>query len=216
MAGEGNQLRKKEQPKNRINLNPISRLFEKPQRSIEPYVKSGQVVADLGCNTGHYTFALADCVGNEGMVYAVDLKEEYIRALKKKGDELEYQNIEWHAASAADLSFINDETVDFVLANGLLCNVPDHRQLVVNEIQRILKPTGQAYLSLGGVSPFFGFVGRAEWEQILEGFIVTRRGGFIQKWAAVSNKDNRQYMTENEGTSTKHPRFLKLRKKLGE
>lgn len=101
MAGEENQLRKKEQPKNRINLNP-SRLFEKPQRSIEPYVKSGQVVADLGCNTGHYTFALADCVGNEGMVYAVDLKEEYIHALKKKGDELEYQNIEWHAASAAD------------------------------------------------------------------------------------------------------------------
>ena len=165
-------LEKGEQPKNRINLNPISRLFEKPQNSIEPYVRNGQVAADLGCNTGFYTFALADCVGPEGKVYAVDLKEECIGALEKKGDELGYHNIEWHAASAADLSFIKDESVDFVLANGLLCNVPDHRPSVVSEIQRILKPTGQAYISLGGISPFFGFVGREEWERILERFAV--------------------------------------------
>jgi SAM-dependent methyltransferase len=118
----------KEQPRNRTNLNPISRLFENPQNSIEPYVRKGQMVADLGCNTGFYTFALAEYVGPEGRVYAVDLKEEYVEALEKKGDELGYHNIVWHAASASDLSFIKDESADFVLANGLLCNVPDHRQ----------------------------------------------------------------------------------------
>ncbi len=209
-------MEKEEQPKNRINLNPISRLFENPQRSIEPYVRKGQVVADLGCNTGYYTFALAECVGPEGRVYAVDLEEEYFSALEKKGDEFGYRNIEWHAASASDLSFIKDESVDFVLANGLLCNVPDHRELVVNEIQRILKLTGRAYISLGAISPFFGFVGRAEWERILEGFIVKRRGGLIQKWADVSKKGDSQYMAGNHVESTKRPRFLKLRKKLGE
>ncbi len=203
----------KETPKNRINLNPLSRLFENPKRSIETYVREGQVAADLGCNTGYYTFALADCVGPKGRVYAVDLKEEYIDALEKKGDGLGYQNIEWHAADASDLNFIKDESVDFVLANGLLCNVPDHRELVVNEIVRILKPTGQAYLSLGGVSPFFGFVGRTEWERILETFIVKQRGGFIQKWATVSKKENSKYI---EGTDVKRPRFLKFRKKAGE
>jgi SAM-dependent methyltransferase len=209
-------LEKETQPKNRINLNPITRLYENPQQSIEPYVLKGQVAADLGCNTGHYTFALAECVGPEGRVYAVDLKEEYIRALEKKGKELGYHNIEWHAASAADLSFIKDESVDFVLANGLLCNVPDHRPSVVKEIQRILKPTGQAYISLGGISPFFGFVGRAEWEQILGGFIVKRRGGVIQKWAVVSKKDNGKRASEDYAEPNKPPKFLKLRKKLGE
>ena len=199
--------------KNRINLNPITRLFENPKRSIEPYVREGQVAADLGCNTGYYTFALADCVGTEGKVYAVDLKEEYIRALEKKGDRLGYNNIEWHTANASNLNFIKDESVDFVLANGLLCNVPDNRGLVVNEIQRILKPTGQAFISLGGVSPFFGFMGRAEWERILETFIVKQRGGFIQKWAAVSKKEKSKYI---EGNNVKRPRFLKLRKKSGE
>jgi ubiquinone/menaquinone biosynthesis C-methylase UbiE len=114
------------------------------------------------------------------------------------------------------MKFIKDESIDFVLANGLLCNVPDHRELVVNEIQRILKPTGRAHISLGGISPFFGFVGRGEWERILEAFIVKRRGGLIQKWADVSKKEDAQYAVGNNVEPTKRPRLLKLRKKLGE
>jgi ubiquinone/menaquinone biosynthesis C-methylase UbiE len=107
--------------------------------------------------------------------------------LEKKVDKLGYRNIELHASSASDLSFIKDGSVDFVLANGLLCSMSDHRQSAVNEIRRILKPRGQAYLSLGTPPPL-GFVGRTEWEKTLEGFRVKRRGGFLQKWAVVSTK----------------------------
>ncbi len=182
---------REEEPKNDINLNPLSRLFENPRESLEPYVSKGQVVADLGCNKGYYTFALAECVCPDGKVYAVDLREDFIDALEKRGDANGYHNIEWHAASAADMNFIKDESIDFVLANGLLCNVPDYgvRVQVVNEILRVLKPTGRAYISLGGISPFFGFVGRAEWMRILETFIVKRKGGLIQKWADASKRE---------------------------
>ncbi len=204
-----------EKPKNQISVNPISRLFENPQSSIEPYVRKGQVVADLGCGPGYYTLAMAECVGSEGRVYAVDLIEKYIRALEKEAEKHGYHNIEAHASSASDLSFIKDESIDFVLANGLLCNMPEHRQLAVSEIKRILKPIGQAHLSLGALSPL-GFVDRAEWERILEGFRVERRGGFLQKWATVSKKDNGNYMSGDYVETTKRPRFLKLRKKLGE
>ena len=61
------------------------------------------------------------------------------------------------------------------------------RQLSVNEIKRILKSGGKAYLNLGAPPPL-GFVDKAEWEQILEEFRVERRGGSIQKWAVVSLK----------------------------
>jgi len=204
-----------EMPKNRINLNPIRRLFENPKSSIESYVKKGQVVADLGFNTGYYTFALAECVGSEGKVHAVDLKEDYVRELEKKMDERDYHNIEAYACSAHDMSFIGDESVDFVLANGLLCNMPDHRPSFVNEIRRILKPTGKAYLSLGSPPPF-GFVDRAEWEKILGEFIVERRGGFLQKWALVSKKDNGEQTSGNYVETATPPRFRKLRKWFGE
>ena len=43
-------------------VEPISRLVEPPQRLIEPYVKRGQVVADLGCGRGYYSLALAELV----------------------------------------------------------------------------------------------------------------------------------------------------------
>ena len=177
-------------PKNQININPIKRLFENPQKSLEHYVSKGQMVVDLACHTGYYTLALAECVGPEGKVYAVDLNEKAIQTVQKKVDGSGYHNIELHAASAADLSFLKDGSVDFVLANGLLCSMADQRPLAVQEIKRILKPNGQAYLSLGG-SPPLGYVNRAEWEKILEGFRVKRRGRFLfgfQKWAVVSTK----------------------------
>jgi len=59
------------------------------------------------------------------------------------------------------------------------------RQLAVKEIKRILKPRGQAYLSLGSPPPL-GYMDREEWERTLEGFRVKRSGGFLQKWAVVS------------------------------
>lgn len=179
-----------EQAKNQINLNPMKRLLDRdpssPQRHIGCHVKRGQVVADLGCGSGYYTLALAACVGPEGRVYAVDLNKRAIGALEGKAKRYGYHNIEAHASSAADLGFIKDGAIDFVLANGLLCTMPHHRQSAVNEIKRILKPGAKAYLSLGWPPPL-GFVDAAEWERILEGFRVLRRGGdFRLKWAVLS------------------------------
>ncbi|MFC1892927.1 class I SAM-dependent methyltransferase [Chloroflexota bacterium] len=101
-------------------LDPLRRLFEPPKRLIEPHVKKGQVVADLGCGSGYYTLALAELVGPEGKVYAVDLGKKCIRALEKKVEKGGYRNIEAHASSASDVSFIKDRSVDFVFAIGLL------------------------------------------------------------------------------------------------
>ncbi len=99
---------------------PITRLFERPERLIEPYVIKGQIVADLGCGRGYYSLALARSVGHEGKVYAVDLDNKNIRVVQKRAEKGGYRNIEAHASSASDLSFINDKSIDFILANGLL------------------------------------------------------------------------------------------------
>jgi 2-polyprenyl-3-methyl-5-hydroxy-6-metoxy-1,4-benzoquinol methylase len=101
-------------------VEPISRLVEPPERLIEPYAKKGQVVADLGCGRGYYSVALAELVGQDGKVYAVDLDKKNIRALQKRADKGSFHNIETHTTSAADLNFIEDKSVDFILANGLL------------------------------------------------------------------------------------------------
>ena len=101
-------------------IEPINRLVDPPKRIIEPYVRKGQVVADLGCGRGSYTLALAESVGREGKVHAVDLDKKNIQALQKRADKAGYHNIEAHASSASDLGFIKDRAIDFILANGLL------------------------------------------------------------------------------------------------
>ncbi len=61
------------------------------------------------------------------------------------------------------------------------------RQLAVKEMKRILKPSGRAYLTLGGGPPF-SYMDNAEWETMLEGFRVERGGSYKEKWTVVSLK----------------------------
>jgi SAM-dependent methyltransferase len=166
-------------------LAPLFRLGDKSLRRVAASVEKGQVVADLGCGWGHYSFALADMVGPEGKVYAVDLAGKCIQAIRKKAGRRGCRAIEAHRSTAADLSFIEDGSVDLVFANGLLCSMAADRATAVAEIKRVLKPTGRAYLSLGAAPPW-GYVNREEWSQILGGFRVEDGGAFEKRWALVS------------------------------
>ena len=166
-------------------LGFLFRLGDRSLRRIGASVKRGQVVADIGCGWGHYSFALADMVGPEGKVYAIDLARKCILAIKKKAEKLGCQIIEAHPSTAADLSFIKDGTVDFVFANGLLCSMAADRPTAVAEIKRVLKPEGRAYLSLGAAPPW-GYVDRAEWSQVLGGFRVDVGGVYEKRWALVT------------------------------
>jgi len=166
-------------------LEKLSHLFEHPINLIEPYIQRVQVVTDLGCGWGQYSFALADLVGNDGMVLAIDLGKKCIDFIQKKIAKENRGNIKAYNSSAAELGFIGDRSIDFVFANGLLCSMAYGRQLAVNEIKRILKLSGKAYLSLG-MGPPFGYVNQAEWESIMQGFSVMRGGSFNEMWAIVS------------------------------
>jgi SAM-dependent methyltransferase len=168
-------------------LGPISRLGDKSIRRIAAYVQKGQVAADIGCGWGYHSFALADMVGPRGRVFAVDLARKCVLAIKNKAEKRGCRVVEAHESTAADLSFIKNGTVDFVFANGLLCSMAVDRPSGVAEIKRILKPAGRAYLSLGAAPPW-GYVDRAEWSQILEGFHVHEGGAYEERWAIVENR----------------------------
>lgn len=171
-----------------FNDNPIRRWLLPPGRLTRPFVTRGQVVADVGCGPGFHALELARLVGPEGKVHAVDSDEEAIRALRRKAGERGLLQLEAHAASATDLRFVQDASIDFVLAHGLFCSMaPQHHALAVNEVVRILKPRGVAYLSVAR-GPW-SYVGGPEWKRILERFTVERRGeGFpwlAHRWAVV-------------------------------
>ncbi len=173
---------------------PFRRLFDNPNKYCS-YVTAGQVVADLGCGSGHYTLALAKHVGPDGKVYAIDSDEKTIRRVKEKVLQHGYHNIEAYHTSAHDLHFIPDESVDFILACGLLCSMaPQFHASTANEIRRILKSNGQAYLS--AAKGFMSYIpDQSKWDEILAEFNVEQRDdgwwwfGLIgDRWAVVSPK----------------------------
>lgn len=168
-------------------LAPLLFLLDQPAKRFETYINHGQVMADLGCGWGYYSFMLADKVGSTGKVYAVDLAEKCIRKILHKAEERGYRNITAKTSSASDLSFIEDKSVDFVFANGLLCSMAIGRPSAVSEIERILKPGGMAYISLGAPPPM-GYVDEIEWKEILARFEVVSGGPYRELWALVKKK----------------------------
>jgi ubiquinone/menaquinone biosynthesis C-methylase UbiE len=173
---------------------PLRSLFHNPKKYCS-YVTAGQVVADLGCGAGHYTLALAERVGPEGRVYAIDSDEKAIQRVKEKANQHGYHNLEAYATSAHDLHFIPDGSVDFILANTLLCSMaPQFHASTANEMRRILKSSGRAYLSAGkDLSSYIR--DQSKWDEILAGFNVEQRddgwwwfGLFGERWAVVSPK----------------------------
>jgi hypothetical protein len=66
---------------------------------------------------------------------------------------------------------------------------PQQHELAVNEMKRVLKPGGKAYLS--AAKGYYSYMSEVEWERILEGFRVEGRGdGSLlgDRWALVSKK----------------------------
>jgi ubiquinone/menaquinone biosynthesis C-methylase UbiE len=166
---------------------PLRKLFN-DRNQFCVYLHQGQWAADLGCGPGFYTLPMAECVGPEGKIFAVDSDEKAARAVQQKAEKKGFTNVEAHASSSAHLSFIPDGSLDFVLAHGLICCVtPSEHPRTVNEIKRILKPTGRAYLSVSSAPS--SYVDGREWEEILAGFHVEKRGNPVksgERWALVS------------------------------
>jgi ubiquinone/menaquinone biosynthesis C-methylase UbiE len=173
-----------------VHNNLIRKLFFSNPNKYDSYVAPGKVVADLGCGPGFFTLSLAVAVGPTGTVYAVDSDEKAIRAVEHRVKKKGFHNIKTSVASATDLRFLKDESVDFILADGLLCSMaPQHHEQATKEMRRILKPNGVAYLTAAQGS--WSYAGPAEWEKILRGFTVDQRSDEAHgegRWAVVSKR----------------------------
>lgn len=102
------------------------------QLSIEKSVK----VLDLGCGTGYLSALLADCVGPEGEVVAVDPSKARLMLARKQ-----YSRPNMVFLEANDMTFPEDQ-YNLVFANHVLHWIEDKLTLM-DKVYRNLKPGGQ-------------------------------------------------------------------------
>lgn len=107
-------------------------------------LKAGMSVLDVACGVGNYSFDMARTIGETGIIYAVDLWEEGVTALKLRAASHGLANISAMVCDVSQKIPVDDQGVDFCLMatvlHDLIADITDRRAL--NEVKRILKPNG--------------------------------------------------------------------------
>lgn len=125
--------------------NPLRRFLHRPQVIFKDLVRPGMTVMDIGCGMGYFSLALAEFVGAQGCVIAVDLQPEMLKIFGKRarkagvGDRIRTQLCE-----PASLNVFTK--VDFVLAFWMAHETPDP-EVLFRQIAAVLKPGGRLLLA---------------------------------------------------------------------
>ena len=104
-------------------------------------IRAGDRVADLGAGGGYFTFRLADAVGAEGRVYAVDVDEDMIRYLRRRAAKQGYANVEVLRAEP-DHPGLPEGEIDLLFT----CNTYHHladRVRYFEAVLDVLEPAGR-------------------------------------------------------------------------
>ena len=126
--------------KREILDDPKRFFFENPDKIIsEAGVKTGYIVADIGCGTGFFTIPLARYVGESGKVYALDTSPPMIRELRKRVKNLKQVK---PILSGENKFLLKESILDFALLVNMIHELENWR-LFLKEVWRVLKPGGR-------------------------------------------------------------------------
>jgi ubiquinone/menaquinone biosynthesis C-methylase UbiE len=118
----------------------MEREFLDPEKILEKLeLNKKMVVADFGCGSGGWTIPLAKKVR---WVYAIDIQEEPLSALRGKMRMEKVFNIDPLRGNVEGKTTLISESCDLVLMTNLLFQVDDIKK-VFEEAKRVLKKGGK-------------------------------------------------------------------------
>jgi SAM-dependent methyltransferase len=105
-------------------------------------ISDRQTVLDYGCGPGTFTIAAAGIVGEEGKVYALDVRPRALERIREKAGGEKIRNIETILLDTSGFATgLDDETVDVILLYDVFHDIKDKRGLL-QELHRVLKSEG--------------------------------------------------------------------------
>ncbi len=108
-------------------------------------VKPGQTVCDLGCGNGFYTLKLAELVGPQGKVYAVDIQPEMLKMLRGRARQAGLKNVVPVLGTLVDPR-LPEGQLDLVLLVDVYHEF-SHPEQMLAAIRKSLKPEGRVALA---------------------------------------------------------------------
>ena len=124
--------------------------LERPERETEERtdlllpalkLKPGDVVADIGCGTGYFSWRMAKLVGDKGLVYGVDIQPEMLDLLAKQMEKRSVKNVKGVLGTITDPK-LPANSVDLVIMVDVYHEF-DHPHEMMANIVTALKPGGR-------------------------------------------------------------------------
>ncbi len=104
-------------------------------------VEIGDAVADVGCHEGYLSIHLARRVGEEGIVYSVDVVEDYLNTLAKFAQERKLDNITTVLGDYDDPR-LPEKSLDVIFIMDAYHEMDEYKA-ILEHIKNDLKPGGR-------------------------------------------------------------------------
>jgi ubiquinone/menaquinone biosynthesis C-methylase UbiE len=129
-------------------LDRYQRMFEWNPGSAILYeaadIQAGHSVADFGCGPGHTAVEIADWVGSEGHVHALDINTAFVAQTRENAIKAGVDDrVTAHQSDGAELP-LPDSSVDRVTTRNTLIYVDDP-MVTIGEFKRFLRPKGKMH-----------------------------------------------------------------------
>lgn len=104
-------------------------------------ISRGSTVADIGAGTGYFLSHLADAVGEDGKVLAVDIERSLVRHMRERVRDAGLKQVEIRLGGADDPALVGSE-VDLVLMVDTYHHIDD-RVAWFTRLRRTMRPGGR-------------------------------------------------------------------------
>ncbi|MFT5280922.1 MAG: ubiquinone/menaquinone biosynthesis C-methylase UbiE, partial [Flavobacteriaceae bacterium] len=116
--------------------------FSNPKNNIEQLGNiEGVTAVDFGAGSGHYSYALAEAVGVDGKVYALEIQRDLLQTLKNTAEErgLGERIISlWCDLEKLGGSKLSDSVADIAIVSNVLFQV-EKKDIFLKEVRRVMK-----------------------------------------------------------------------------
>lgn len=111
-------------------------------------IEKGIKVADFGCGTGYFSLPIARKIGDEGVVYALDILPEKLEVVESQAKIGGIANIVARRVNLENKegSRLEKDSMDWVIMKDVLFQNQKGKEQILEEAKRVLKPGGKVLL----------------------------------------------------------------------
>ncbi|EGD94376.1 ubiE/COQ5 methyltransferase [Trichophyton tonsurans CBS 112818] len=176
-------------------------------------LREGECVIDLGSGAGFDVFLAAKAVGSTGKVIGVDMNKDMLERANKNKENAKAENVSFVDSQITAIN-LPDSVANCIISNCVVNLVPEsEKQLVFNEMFRLLKPGGRVAISdilakkplpteiRESVALYVGCIAGASQVQNYEEYL--RKAGFDEVLIVDTKSDLNVYTTaKDDGPAT--------------